>query len=313
MRLDVRFLLASVALCAASVQAQSLAPAASHAQTPLQVDGAVRLALLDPDTPTADRATALQSVVTLANAGSADAAFQLGVLYRSGPEHPSRATPRDADTARHWLERCIALPACPTLVLASLAELELTEHRAERAMQWAQASALVERELARRRQGSAYAPAKPPKYAYNAALIQRVFLALPRADDRDAQVIALLKAFLATNEPALVRMIDAELQQRPSALLQFDPASTKDLRVNAGPKANYGLFLMRSAPAGGLSDIALMVEGVPTPRESRTLATVVRRLRLLPYEAQSGETWRYALAPISLDDGRFKLKERTTE
>lgn len=289
---------------------------ASDVPQPPMIDVAVRHVLLDPDTPDAERATALQAVVALASDGSSDAAFQLGVLYRSGPAHPAKATPRDPDTARHWLERCVAQAGCPLMALAALAELELAEDRPEQAMQWAQASALAEREIGLRRAAKGEAQGNSPiSHAYHAALLRRVFIAMPNSGDNEARAGALLRDWLAEHEQHLLRLIDAELDPPPvppQFRVEFDPESTKDLRIPRGPVANYALFLLRSTREGGRSDSALMIDGLPSPREAKPLASVARSLRFRSWTPVDGETIRYSIAPMVLDDGRFELQQQVT-
>ena len=55
-----------------------------------------------------------------------------------------------------------------------------------------------------------------------------------------------------------------------------------------------------------------MIDGLPTPRDAKSLAVVARALRFRPWAAVDGETLRYSMAPIVLDDGRFELQQQVT-
>lgn len=124
--------------------------AADPSKAPQQLDAPTIETLLEADGEPASRQQALREVVARAQAGEAWAAYLLGVLYRSGMDHPARLVERDPDTARHWLMRCVGSAGCPLLALASLAELELAERQAKPAMQWARAWVVLDRELAER-------------------------------------------------------------------------------------------------------------------------------------------------------------------
>ena len=100
------------------------AQAATPPATPDGPEPEAMAALLDRDAAPEARDRAMQQLVASAQAGDGHAAFYLGALYRSGMDHPARRVERDVETARFWLEKCVASQRCPLVALASLAELE---------------------------------------------------------------------------------------------------------------------------------------------------------------------------------------------
>lgn len=149
-----------------------------------ELKGAEIEALFSPDADKAARAAAIKHAVKLAQAGDGRAAFDLGVLYRHGMDHPARTVERDIETARYWLEKCVESENCPALALASLAELELQAGNGKAAMQWAQAWVAIEKELDKAKKKSGK---KAGSDAYAAYLLSRCYERLSKEDrDRDA-------------------------------------------------------------------------------------------------------------------------------
>ncbi|MGH8078806.1 MAG: hypothetical protein ACREPE_16010, partial [Lysobacter sp.] len=144
--------------------------------------------------PTADRAAhaaARKRAIQLALAGDGYAAFDLGVLYRHGMDHPARAVERDLETARSWLERCVESTACPRMALGSLAELEIQAGNYRAAMQWAQALATLEQQLDK----TDKVTARTDHSSYAAYLLGRCFEYLPK-QGREAAVAQAFSEFL---------------------------------------------------------------------------------------------------------------------
>lgn len=171
---------AATLLCLGALSAHAAAAtplAAKPAPAPDGLQGAEVEAMFSPQADPAQRQAAMKRAVQLAMAGDGRAAFDLGVLYRHGMDHPAQAVERDLDTARHWLETCVGLEACPNLVLASLAELELQAGREKPAVQWALAWVALERELQKRGPKASSRDTS----AYEAYLLSRCFERMPKA------------------------------------------------------------------------------------------------------------------------------------
>lgn len=287
-------------------------PAAASVPPPA-ITPDVSFALLDPKTSDTARATALQAMVAAALDGDGRASHLLGALFRSGTDHPSRATARDPDTARTWLERCLTQVGCPRTVFATLAELELDAGNAPRAMLWAQLAALSERELHRRLRGNGVEERMLRRQPYNAALLRRVYDALP-PDQRDTAVDTALQGWLAKHEGLLLRIIEDELAGRVAPggpQLEYDVSRPRI--IPHGPIATHAFFLVRVPPESSQHDGLLLIDGLPRPQDAVPLRRIARDMRYKPYVAEAGETARYAVAPVSLDDGRFALTKEAAE
>ena len=257
----------------------------------------------------AERAQAMQAVVEAAIAGSGSASYLVGALFRSGPGHPANAAARDPDTARHWLESCVGKAGCPRSVFAALAELELAERHLMRAMVWAQLATLAEREvLTRMRERGGRVP-DPPRQAYKAALLRRIYDALP-PDQRDAAIDTELNAWLAKHGADLQRIIDQEVDalSNPDRNTTLEFATSPKRYIAPGPIATEGYYFLRVPPGSDRPDGLLLVDGLPTPKDAKALRRIATTMRFKPYVAVDGETARYVLAPIAFDDGRFSLR-----
>lgn len=299
------------------------APAATQAPVPAAVP---TLALDDLETllslraaPEA-RAQMLAQVVALAGKGDGASAYVLGVLYRNGEAHPAHLVPRDLDTARYWLERCLGMPRCPLLALASLAELELSAGNAKPALQWAQGWVALDREFttrAREIEGRRVRPSQRNRdTAYHAYLLERCYAAMP-SGDRDAIGLSWFNAFRVQWGRVLDRMLFAQLDalqaqdgeeaggltaraenQRRKTVLD----SPMDLPVTPA----LSLFLMRGDPQGGRPESALVLEALPSPNAARGLEALARDFKTAPYPAAAGQR-RYDLIPMSFNRGPYAL------
>jgi hypothetical protein len=297
-----------VLLAVAVGTAQADEPTSPPAITP-----DITVALLDPETSEADRAPAMQRRVGAALGGDGRASHLLGALFRSGPDHPSKATVRDPDSARHWLELCLTQAHCPRLTLATLAELELAEGHGPRAMLWAQLATIAEREVHRIHAERGSGSAMQPRQAYNAALLRRVYDVLP-ADQRDDAVDAVLQAWLATNEAVLVRIVNDDVHDsvEADAGKLVERVTSGPVSIPPGPIAAHAVFLVRVRPESALADGVLLIDGLPRPADVVPLRRVARGFRYKPFAAVDGETARYLASPLSLDDGRFALTKEAS-
>ncbi|MBN6113354.1 hypothetical protein [Xanthomonas bonasiae] len=321
----------AAALClaaAAEVVAQdAAAPPSPAAATSAPVPSAVpTLALEDLQTllsarsAPAAREQMLAQLVALAGKGDGMSAYVLGVLYRNGEAHPAHLVPREPDTARYWLERCLGMPRCPLLALASLAELELSAGRAKPALQWAQGWVALDREFttrARAIEGRTLRPSQRNRdTAYHAYLLERCYAAMP-AGDRDALGLAWFNEFRGQWGGVLDRMLFAQIDalqaqstgedsglaaraenQRRKTVLD----SPMDLPVTPA----LSLFLLRGDPQGGRPESALVVEALPSPNAARGLEALAHDFKTAPYPAQAGQR-RYDLMPMSFNRGPYAL------
>lgn len=279
-------------------------------------------ALLDRDAPVAERDLAMQQLVARAQAGDGYAAFYLGALYRHGMDHPARRVERDVETARFWLEKCVASQRCPLVALASLAELELAAGNAKPAMQWAQAWVVLDREWEKRTRGP-----RPQdntrdmpfrNTAYQAYLLDRCYKAMSPAKDAEAQGRVWFQELARERGAQLDRMLFAMVDGSPApgqgdgrAVLQLatEAQRTKimadDARIPLGP--SLGFFLYRGNPEGGRAEGVWMIEALPNPAGARGLDAQARGLRTRPYTPTPDGRRAYAYVPMTFNDGAYSL------
>lgn len=302
-----------VAATMASVPAvaSETAPTAGPAATASRADwlrGHEVEALFSPDVDPDRHAAARKRAIKLAMAGNGPAAFDLGVMYRHGMDHPARAVERDLDTARSWLERCVEGVECPRMALASLAELELQAKNYPAAMQWAQAAATLEQELDKV-DGKPYRADQASYFAY---LLQRCFQYLPK-QGREAAVEQSFAEFLARHGRHLDRML-ANAQDKQAHhdqhWVEFAAARHNHRVVtNRVPKVPaLGLFLLRASAQGGRAESAVLIEALPSPRDVLGLDGVARRFESKAYRPESKDDRRYGFLPITVADPRYELK-----
>lgn len=281
-------------------------------------------ALLDRDAAPEARDRAMQQLVASAHAGDGHAAFYLGALYRSGMDHPARRVERDVETARFWLEKCVAAQRCPLVALASLAELELAAGNAKPAMQWAQAWVVLDREREKRTRGDRpqdNTHDMPYRHtAYHAFLIDRCYKAMAPARDADSLGRRWFQELARTHGDHLDRMLQASLEAppagdaesgeiRPRLQIATEAQRTKvmgnDARIPLGP--SLGLFLYRGNPAGGRADGLWMIEALPNPAGARGIEAQARSVRTLPYTPAADGRRAYAYLPMTFSDGVWSL------
>lgn len=265
-------------------------------------------ALFGVDTDPEQRRQALKRAVKLAMAGDGRAAFQLGVLYRHGPEHPSGAVERNVETARYWLAKCIEAEDCPRLAMASMAELELEAGNYKPAMQWAQAWAALEKEIdkatrqLRRDEGSD---------AYAAYLLSRCFQHLDRAE-ADRLSSAWLAEFVQVHGTQMNRMLAYVIggaEGRAERWAEFTGRKSRNVTIFVHPEVPVlGLYLLRAAPEGGRAEAVTLIEGLPKPSQLRGLAGVAGRSEYKPYSPDVAGERRYHFMPIAYADRRHGLK-----
>ena len=289
--------LAAPAVCA-SVEA---GPAAADA-----LSGSELVALFSPETDPAARSAVRSRAIRLAMGGDARASFDLGVLFRHGMAHPARAVDQDLDTARHWLTRCVELPRCPPMALASLAELELDAGRHLQAMQWAQAWVAVTREARKR----AAAPERPEQTAYAAHLLRRCYEYLPKVG-REGAVAAAFADFNARHGRHLDRMVAEDADRRVQAHEQAPLNAARHNPPVTSPRTPQTpaevLYLVEAMPQGGRVSRVVLIEALPTLRAGVELANAPRRMETRPFEARSPTDRRYAFVPVMYVDPRFRL------
>lgn len=268
----------------------------------------VRQVLLDPDSSSEARNAALKTTFEAADAGNGSAAYQLAALFRSGEDHPAKATPRDPDTARFWLERCLTQRWCPRSTLAAMAELLLETDQPRDAMSWAQAATLAEREVHAKLKAEGRG-GDSERQAYHAALLKRIFGRLPAEQRSEEAITAEFNAWLAQLEPVLQRLIDGDMDA-------MDASGEAPLRVDSTPKhfatpavASQAIFMLRVPVGGTRADTALLIDGLPTPGDALALRKVANGIRFEAAPALADAEHHYMIAPISLDDGRFSLKK----
>lgn len=300
-----------------------VAPANAYAQVALLREVELER-LLSPGTDEAVRVALMQQLVASAQSGDPHGAFYLGVLYRHGWAHPARLVDQDVESARHWLQRCVATPGCPVMALASLAELELADGQARPAMQWAQAWVLMERKLAE--QSRARQPRPPTRDApfedtsYQAYLLKRCYDAMPGNVNRDVVGRAWFDDLIGQHGPQLEAMFQHHLASGgtvPGGVTQaagnLEMSAENQRRKTVNPDAPMpiapamGLFLYRGNPAGGRGEAVQLVEALPNPAGARGLALIAREFRTREYPVGDGGERRYALLPISFNEWQHSL------
>ena len=292
--------------------------------SPDSIEPEVVEALFDRDAPPAARDRAMQRIVGGAQSGDGYAAFYLGALYRHGMDHPARRVERDVETARFWLEKCVASARCPMVALASLAELELAAGNAKPAMQWAQAWVVLDRELEKRTRGprpqdnTGDMPYR--NTAYHAYLLDRCYKAMVPARDAETLGRRWFEELTRARGPQLDRMLFAALQAtpaseaensdpRPRLQIATEAQRTKvmggDVRIPIGPSLGY--FLYRGSPAGGRAEAVWMIEALPNPAGARGLDAQARAVRTRPYLQAADGLRAYAYLPMTFNDGAYSL------
>jgi hypothetical protein len=265
----------------------------------------------DPVARDAARVHAIQRAL----GGDGRAAFVLGALFRSGQSHPARVTERDADSARSWFEKCLEAKDCPPMALASLAELELSEHNDEAALQWAQGLVLfngaMDKKLGRQ--------TRPGNDAYAASLLQRCTERFPRGKRGMAATVAFNRV-KATHAEQLGRMLDDHAPDQPGGQVDHgaaDQAKWASFFVKKAPQTTvmrepsepvYALYLLRAAPAGGRAERVTLIEGLPRAQHLDDFAASLARLESKPYAVNDAIPRRYALVPMQFNDPRYGLE-----
>jgi hypothetical protein len=268
-----------------------------------ELDGSEIEALFSPDTNSGLRATAIQHAVKLAMAGDGRAAFDLGVLYRHGMDHPARAVEQNVETARYWLEKCVQSKNCPLFALVALAELELQAGNDKAAMQWAQAWRAIEQEIDKARK-------KPEPDAYAAYLLSRCFARMD-GKDRDRLSSEWFAELLAKRGKQLDHMLAEQLKELPEreknwiAFSQRKSRNVVTFRPTEVP--TIALFLLRASPAGGRPEKVTLIEAFPKTGSLAGLPGVAGRLESKPYEVMDGGSRRYSFVPVAFNDPRYGL------
>ena len=314
LRTRILFILAFAIAGIAQAQANEVAPLPEMSPEALET-------LLDREAPKEARDAAMRQLVAHAQAGDGHSAFYLGALYRQGMDHPAQLVERDPETARFWLDKCVGSARCPLIALASLAELELAAGNAKPAMQWAQAWVVLDRELENRTRGTKphqnTTDAQYRNTAYQAYLIGRVYKAMAKVKDPDAQGREWFDELRKARGAQLDRMLFAQLEGeggsatwnssklQMSAESQREKVMAPDARIPIGP--SLGLFLYRGNPAGGRAESLWMIEGLPTPASARGLDAQARSFRIKPYVLDEDGKRAYALLPVSFNDGEYSL------
>lgn len=266
--------------------------------------------LFSVDTDPGTRAKVLKRAVELAMAGDGLAAFDLGVLYRHGPDHPSRAVERNVDTARYWLEKCVESENCPDMALASLAELELAAGNDKAATQWAQAWTALQKVLDddRRKSGN-----KAGSDAYAAYLLSRCYERI-ESSKRKELIAQWYKEMIDKRGEQLGRMRAWQrqdvAQERERWADFFMSKSPKAITLRPPDAPSLGFFLLRAAPAGGRAEAVILIEALPGPGKMGDFRNIVGRFQSKPYSPTEEDPKRYGFMPIAFDDPRYGLVAR---
>lgn len=290
----------------------SLAATTTVAGEPLvTLESTEKMLLLLPDSGEQERASALAKAKSSAQSGNGAAAFVLGALYRSGRDHPARAVARDVDVARDWLERCVDLVDCPAEVLSSLAELELAEGNAKRAMQWAQMASIFEREIDRE------SPNRRDSISgYLPGLLMRVYATLPEATSTNEIIAAWTSELVKERGDELDRMLDSMIKQSKATAAGEGPQFVHSNRTyrqmsRSVPLSDAHATYLVDVPAqGGRASQVAMIEGVPTPRDARGLVRVARLLEFDPFTPDEGRASFMVHVPIMLDSNRLSMRTK---
>jgi len=196
------------------------------------------------------------------------------------------------------------------VTLYSLAELELTEGNAPRAMQWAQIAAVFDREYAReieseRRMTSGYLP----------GLLARAFAALPEAQRSDQNVQALISAMVEERGDALDRMLENEIvggKRKFDGTYPWPKVPNKSMswtrrRVPDGEL--FALYALEIPATGGRPARLTMIEGLPRLRPARSLEHIASLQEFLPWTPEEGASAGGGWLPITFDTRRYTLKQ----
>lgn len=271
-------------------------------------------ALFATDSAPELRAQALKHAVSLAMSGDAESEYLLGVLYRQGGDHPADGVERNVETARYWLEKCFELGDCPTMVMASLAELELEARNDKQAMQWAQAWIALEREVQKIRaaEGMVHGD-KMHAEAYAAYLLSRCFERLKRSE-ADRLASAWFEEFLAERSNQMNQVLAyATIRARESERNWIDQIRRRNRNIftMVHPEIPIlALYQFRAAPQGGRVERVTLIEGLPSARKLRGMAAVIGRFESLPYASERPDAYRYGHIPIEFSDPRYGLQAR---
>jgi hypothetical protein len=257
----------------------------------------------DPELVPDARRRAVEALTVAAAHPACDSGpdYQLGLLYRHGPDLPGNPLPRDAARARELIGR--AAREGRIQGYAELAEMALADGDAPEAMRWTQGYLLEVR-----RAGIA---GDFDLQGYNADLLRRAAGALKRAGlpSGGKALTAALKAHLAREQSA--HEADQALGQTSqvgtaagaaSASLAEGSGDEIDLRVKRRPTDDYDLrellldggrvdYLLEVQPDGRVSRIVVETFS-PTWRHAQVLRQLVEAFEFHPHTAAEPQVVR---------------------
>lgn len=254
---------------------------------------------LDPDLDAASRHAALKRIIAHA-ANDEDhgrAAYLLGALFRLGEAHPAALVERDAESARSWFGRCVAIEDCPMEVFAALAELELAEGRTHEALVYTHIYLNLNR----------LGGTGNPGY-YDVMLLERVLAAHGRVDEVRLQ--AGIDAYVDAHGADLQRILGAMAKPPGTACdgaltfaYDYDGGRPPTQRQARG-RNQAGVYAWYLAPVNQeptYPDKALLFDALPDAAQARGLERNVRTLRVKANRAPPvGARW-WTIIPVKVE------------
>lgn len=237
--------------------------------------------LFDPATPQPRRLRALDTYQRLAADSKCPGnGYQLGLLYRHGPDLPGNLLPRDVQRARQLI-----LPHAEEGYLfgyADLAEMAMQQGQAREAMQWAQ----VYLSLMKRHGAKLDAEAGFDRRGYNVDLLiraqrawQKQRPALPKA-----LILQDLRAYLEPREAGIVQALQ-ERQQSQQTENQDDLSIRRRRSCSADLgriPGGYAMYLLEVRPDGSVARVAIE-NFAPRPEVAAGLLHCARTFEFEPF------------------------------
>ncbi len=257
--------------------------------------------LVDPAQPAADVAHEMARLRASAEDGGDFAAFLLGTFYRLGPKHPAARLPQDGALAREWLHRS-ALGG-NLGALAGLVELDLAGGRPMDAL----VHALVQVHFGRKYPDAAYSSHR----ARTGSQVNRAFDALgqPRSEALDAEILALVNAFVARHGEAIDSALQAAKARSPldpcvgrevEPGVPLERKGASDVMAPAWSpqlgRDSYALFHLSIDPKGRVEK-ALVVDYWPDEQALEAQRKIAEGMR---FNKLRGVPKRVALLPVKL-------------
>jgi len=281
----------------------AFAPTAAADEAAACLDGIARNGIdqataLDPDLDAASRHAALKRIIAHAadDEDHGRAAYLLGALFRLGEAHPAALVERDAESARSWFGRCVAIADCPMEVFAALAELELAEGRTHEALVYTHIYLNLNR----------LGGAGDPSY-YDMMLLERVLAQHGRVDE--ARLQAGIDAYVDAHGDDLQRILERMAELPGTAC---DGALTIAYAYDGGRprtrparrQTQVGVHAWYLAPITlepAYPDKVLLFDALPDAAQARGLERNVRTLRVKANRAPPvGARW-WTIIPVTVE------------